>query len=443
MPFMKPKLLILCGLLLSLLLGGDKAKAQDTLTLEEAVRITLENNYDIKLVSNNLQIDRNNVSLGNAGMLPALGANFNNSNSIQDSRQLRSNGEVTERSGARNSSVNYGVGINWTVFDGFGMFARYEQLQELQKLGEANLNAAILSSIINVYNTYYDLVQQQQQLKAIEKSLEISRFRLETAQNRFEIGKAARLEVLNAQVDLNADTTNLLRQQNLYNTTQIQLNELLARDLNIKFAVANIVLIDDKLVLDQLSAQALQQNPSLKAAVYNRRIAELNLRQVKANRYPSVALNTGYNFNKSQSALGFALESRGKGLVYGVTASWNLFNGFEQRRNERNASIVIDNAQLEYEKLDQNVKAQLSAAYQTYFTSLALVQLEEKNLAIAQQNLDITLEKFNLGSISSVEFRDAQLNYVSANIRFANAQYEAKLAEISLRGIAGALNLQN
>jgi outer membrane protein len=441
MPFMKPKFLILCGLLLSLFFCGNKAKAQDTLTLEEAVRITLENNYDIKLVSNNLQIDRNNVSVGNTGMLPVVGANLNNNNSIQDSRQLRSNGEITERSGARNSSTNIGVGINWTIFDGFGMFARYEQLQELQKLGEANLNLTILNTVLDVFNTYYSLVQQQQQLKAIEKSLGISQFRLETAQNRFEIGKAARLEVLNAQVDLNADTTNLLRQQNLYNTTQIQLNELLARDLNIKFAVANDVLIDDKLVLDQLSDLALQQNPSLKAAIYNGRIAELNLRQVKANRYPSVALNTGYNFNKSKSALGFALESSGKGLVYGVTASWNIFNGFEQRRNERNASLVIDNAQIEYQKLNQNINAQLSAAYQTYYTNLALVQLEEKNLAIAQQNLDITLEKFNLGSISSVEFRDAQLNYVSASIRFASAQYEAKLAEVSLRGIAGALNL--
>lgn len=438
---MNIRIFVLTVFVLPLFFAGGRVHAQDTLTLEEAISITLENNYNIKLVANTLQMDRNNVSIGNAGMLPTVGANFNNNNSIQDSRLLLASGEVRERNGAKNSSMNVGVGITWTIFDGFRMFARYEQLQEMQKLGEANLSAAILTNVLNVFNTYYDLVQQQQQLKATEKSLEISRFRLETAQNRYEIGKAAKLEVLNAQVDLNADTTILLRQQNTFHRTQIQLNELLARDLNKKFSVAAEVSIDEQLALDQLLTLAREQNPALKAAVINRRVAELNLKQVEANRYPSVSLNTGYSLNRSRTALGFALESSGRGLVYGLSASMNLFNGFEQRRNERNASLLIDNAQLEYERLNQNINAQLTAAYENYSTSLALVKLEEKNLAIAQQNLDITLEKFSLGTLAPVAFREAQLNFVAATNRYVNALYEAKLAEISLKGIAGTLKL--
>lgn len=427
--------------LLLLLYSVNKSQAQELLTLEDAVKIALERNYDIKLSANDLRINKNNVNLANAGLLPAVTGNFTNNNSLQNSRQVRADGEVTERNNARSSNLNYGIGLNWTIFDGFGMFARYDQLHEFEKLGEANLQLTILARVADVITNYFALVQQQQQLKANLTAIDISRFRVKTAQSRFEIGKAARLEVLNAQVDFNTDTTNYLRQQDLYRNTQIALNELLAREMNVAFKVADTVIIDDKLTLAQVSERAMRQNPSLQAALVSRRIAELDLKQVRANRLPRIGLNTGYNFNQSQSALGFATQNTGRGLTYGVTASVNIFNGFLQRRNEQNAALGIDNAQLNLNKINQSITAQLAAAYQTYSTNLSLVKLETNNQEIAQRNLDITLEKFRLGSIAPIELREAQLNLVAAQVRLSTAIYQAKLAEVSLKEIAGALNL--
>jgi outer membrane protein TolC len=437
---MQHKFIFLFSLFLSVL-SIDNSQAQEILTLEDAVKIALEKNYDIKLVANDLKIDQNNVNRANAGMLPSLDATLTNNNTLQNSSQTRSTGEVTERKNARGSNLNYGAGLSWTIFDGFRMFARYDQLKEFQKLGEAELQQTILARVGDVVSTYYEIVNQQNQLRAFDSAIVISRLRVQTAQNRFIIGKAARLEVLNAQVDLNTDTTNLVRQQELYRNTQIRLNELMARDVNIVFKVPNELFIDNKLTLDQLNTLAMQQNPTLKAALINRRVAELELKQVKANRYPTINLNTGYNFNRSESALGFATLNTGRGLSYGVSASLNIFNGFLQRRTEQNASTLIENAQLQYEQTNLNIKSQLATAYQTYLTSLTLVTLEENNQKIAKQNLDITLDKYRLGSISPVEFRDAQLNYLNARVRFNNAQYLAKVAEISLKEIAGALNL--
>jgi outer membrane protein TolC len=417
------------------------ARAQETLTLEEAIRITLERNYDIRISSNNLQIDKNNVNRANAGMIPALTGNFTNSQTLQNSRQERADGQVTERNNARGSNLNYGVSLNWTIFDGFGMFARYDQLKELERLGQANLQLSILTRVSDVISYYFDLVQQQQLVKANLAAIDISRFRVQTAQNRFQIGKAARLEVINAQVDLNTDTTNLLRQQQLYRSTQVQLNELLARDVQTPFTVADTMMIDDKLMLEQLSEKALQLNPTLQAAVISKRIAQLALKNVKSARMPRIGVTTGYNFNESQSALGFATQTSGRGLNYGLTASINIFNGFLQRQNERNAAVRINNAELEHDRVQQNVKAQLAAAYQTYQTNLALVLLERNNQQLAKRNLDITLDKYRLGSIAPIEFRDAQLNYLNARIRASNAQYQAKVAEIALKEIAGNVNL--
>lgn len=435
------RLIFLLVSVIALFGATTKTRAQEILTLEEAVRLALEQNYDIKLVNNDLIIDRNNVNRANAGMLPALNAQLINNNTLQNSSQTRATGEVTERKNARGSTLNYGVGLSWTIFDGFRMFARYDQLKELQKLGEAELQQTILTRVGDVVSTYYELVNQQNQLRAYDSAVAISRLRLQTAQNRFTIGKAARLEVLNAQVDLSTDTTNLLQQQVLYRNTEIRLNELLARDVNLVFRVPEALVIDDKLTLPQLTALAARQNPALRAALINKRVAELDLKQVKANRLPAITLNSGYNFNRSEAALGFATLNVGRGFNYGVAASVNVFNGFLQRRNEQNAATLIDNAQLQYERTNLTLNAQLATAYQSYLTSLTLVTLEERNQKIAKQNLEITLEKYRLGSIAPVEFRDAQLNFVNARVRFNNAQYVAKLAEISLKEIAGALNL--
>ncbi len=321
------------------------------------------------------------------------------------------------------------------------MFARYDQLKELRSLSEENLRLAMLGKVADVVNLYYDLVQQQQQLAAYDTIIAISRSRVNTAQSRFEIGKSSRLEVLNAQVDFNTDTTNLIRQRTLYYNTRIQLNEQLAREVGTDFRVVDTIDIDNTLVLSDLSTRAAQQNPALQVALINKRVAELELRQVRADRYPVIGLNAGYTFTNSRSALGFATSSRGRGLDYGVTASVNIFNGFNQRRLENNARILIDNAQIVYERTNQNVQSQLATAYQTYVTSLALMQIEKDNQAIAARNLEITLDKFKLGSIATVEFRAAQVNYINATTRYTTAQYEAKLAEVFLRELAGMLGV--
>jgi outer membrane protein TolC len=421
---------------------SQSAYAQERLTLEQAVQIALENNYDIKLTKNDIEIAKTNVSRANAGMLPIVTGNFNTNNTSSNTKQTLSSGLTQERNGAKNSNLAYGPVVNWRVFDGFGMFARYDQLKELQQLGETNFRLTVQTTLADVINNYYDLVQQQQQIKALDGAVDISRLRLTNSQNRYSIGRAAKLEVLAATVDLNTDTTNLLRQLNLYRGTKIRLNELLARDVSVDFIVSDTIIIQNKILLKDLQAVANQQNPGLHLAIINKRIAELNLKQVKALRYPTVSLNTGYNFNKSTSELGFAQNSVGRGFNYGMSASINVFNGMLQNRNEKNASIEIDNAQLEYEKINQNVSAQLNSLYQTFQTNLELMRLEQQNLEVARQNLDITMEKYRLGSVAPLEFREAQRNYIDASARFTNSQYQAKLAEISLQQLSGTLLLE-
>jgi len=415
--------------------------AQEALSLEEAVTIALANNYDIRLVTKDLSIAENNVSVGNAGMLPSVDADISEAAAIQNIEQTRV-GNVTEhRNGAQNRSLAYGVNLDWTLFDGLQMFTRYDQLKELKRLGESNMKEAILATVYDVVSNYFDLVQQQQLINATRTALDLSAFRYQTAENRYQIGRASKLEVLAASVDLNADTTTLLRQRDQYKRTQIRLNELLARDVNTEFGVADTMIIAGDLQYEALAAKAAELNPTLQSAIINHRVSELELKRVKGERYPVVRVTSAYTRSRSRSELGFATQSRNNGFSYGIAANMNIFNGFQQRRNERNAQYSMEEAKIAVDQVKQNIEAQLLAAYQTYLMNLELVRLEERNRDIAQQNMDITLEKFKLGSIAPLEFREAQRNFVDASTRFSTAQYQAKLAEITLNQIAGTLKM--
>ena len=417
--------------------------AQELLTPGEAIRIALENNYRIKIARNELEADRTAVSWGNAGILPAVGLTANSSNSVQSTRQTRSSGDVIEVDNARNNNLNYGVVADWTLFDGFKMFARYDQLQELEKLGEAELQETILNRVSEVLITYYDLVQQQQQLLALDSTLVISEQRVELAQNRFTIGRSSRLEVLNAQVDLNTDRTTLLRQREVFRNTKIRMNEILARDPQVEFEVQKEIPVDEDLFLENLEQLALAQNPSLQAQIINRNINRLELKQVKADRYPTIAANTGYIFSQNESPVGFTTFGRSEGFNYGFTARMNIFNGFNQNRNERIARLQLENSEIAIEEQSLSLQSRLHTAYQTYLTNLSLMELEKDNEAIARRNLDITMEKFRIGTIPTIEFRTAQLNYINAIVRLSNAKFQAKLSEITLKEFAGQLALEN
>lgn len=423
--------------LVLLLAVSQYGNAQELLRLEDAIQLALKNNYDIRLASNDLKIDEAGVGVANAGMLPKVDATFAQNNSIQHTKQTQSTGAVRELDNAKNNSISYGVNMGWTVFDGFRMFARYDQLKTLQKQGETELKLTIMTKISDVMSGYYDLVQQQQLLRALDTAIVISKQRLQTAENRFTIGKASKLEVLNAQVDLNTDASNLLKQKEMFQNAKIRFNELLARETDTDFKVVEAGMINDKLQLTELREQTKKQNPQLQLALINKRVAELNLKQVKAKRYPVITLNTGYNINNSQSSLGFTSQSTARGLNYGVTASVPVFNGFLQNRNEKIARLQVENTNMLIEQQNKSIDTQLATAYQTYLTNIELAKLEKQNELIAKRNLEITLDKFKIGTISTIEFRSAQENYINAVARHSSAKFEAKISEISLEEIAG------
>ncbi len=431
---------IIIALLLLFIFSVSKANAQEVLSLEDAVAITLKNNYDIKIAKNSLKINETNNSIGNSGMLPNISATIQENKTTANTTQVQSDGTQKTLNGAKNLGFSYGVGLNWTVFDGFKMFAKREQLQALEKQGAAQLKMAIISKISDVYTAYYDLVQQQQQIMALDSAIVISNQRVTLAQNRYTIGKASKLEVLNAQVDLNTDRSSLLQQKQMLKTSKISLNEIMARAVATEFVVANSITVDEQLKIDELKSLAEKQNPQLESQILAKNIAELQLKQVKSGRYPTITVNSGYNYTHSEASLGFVTQSTGKGITYGFSAALPIFNGGLQNRNEKIAKLQLDTTSQTLEQQKLSLQSQLASAFESYSINKELIKVEESNLAIARQNMDITLAKFKIGTITAIDFRTAQQNLLNAKVRYSNAQFQAKLFEISLKELSGSLS---
>lgn len=419
-----------------------QAQTDTVLSLKDAVEIALKNNYHIQLSKNNSTVAQNNVTLGNAGFLPQVGGTFTTTHSIQNTTQTRSDGTVNVIHGANNASTSYGPNLNWTIFNGFGMFANYDALKQYNQLSQVQSRDTIQSTIASVIETYYNLINLNEGLKALQGAIAISRTQLRIANDKFQVGRASKLEVLNAQVGLNTDTANYLNQLQQFKAAKIQMNQLLVRNLQTNFAVGDTIIVDDKLVLGDILSKAENQNPAILSAQINKRISEINLKQVQAGRYPQVSVNSGYAISNSQTPAGFARSQDTKGFSYGLTATINIFNGFNQNRLERNARIGIDNASINYKQITLNVQAQISNLYVSYLSGLDLMKLGQSNVEVAKRNLDISLEKYKLGNITPLEIREAQRNYLDAQSKFFTAQYQSKSAEIMLKEITGSINIE-
>jgi len=412
--------------------------AQELLTLEEAINLALKNNHDIKISKNTFEIALNNFSLGNAGFLPTVDLNSGYSKSSNNTRQEYFDGRSINRTGAISSSLNLGVTLNWTIFDGFSSIINYNKLKETKNLVEITSIVTSEEIITSVMFAYYDILRQKEILKALKEGIAISEQRVKIAEEKYKVGTASKTELLQAKADLNADRNTLLRQEIELKNAKVNLNLLLGRDPNIDFDVVDTIKIK-KLSVDDLLSKANQNNRLISISQRNMEIAKLNLSNTRAKLFPRVNFFIGYNFTRSKSQAGFIASNQNLGLNYGLSFSFNLFNGFNSLREYENSRIEVLNSEIKLEQIKNAVKAQILKFYESYSTSLKLIEFEKENLEIARENVDIAIERYRLGALTPLELREAQKTYIDAESRLISALYQAKIAEINLLKLSGEL----
>ena len=284
--------------LLILLFSTLTSSAQKTLTIEEAIATALQNNYAIQLSKNDSAVAALDYSFRNAAFLPrvngSFGGNYNNNNQ----RQKFADGTERKLNDISSNTYNAGIQLNWIVFDGLKMFATRDKLEEFVKLGELGIKQQVVNTIASVITNYYAIVRQKQQLKALNDQIQLSAERVKLAQYKLDIGVGAKPDVLQSKVDLNAQKAAFLSQETLMAQLREQLNQVINIEPESKYLVSDTILINMSVALGDIQANLEKNNPDLLMAQKNIDIAKLVLKERKADRFPTVSLNSGYTFNR-------------------------------------------------------------------------------------------------------------------------------------------------
>ena len=427
-----------------LLLCGSAFAQEKVYTLQECLNEGLQNNYSLKIQRNNQQVSDNNATLGNAGFLPTADLSGRYSGSSQDTEtKLRDTREIVKENGIFNQTIDAGVNLNFTIFEGFNISTTYKKLKELQGQGELNTRIAVENLVAGITAEYYNYIQQQIRLKNFKYAVALSKERLRVVEQRYRIGNFSGLDYQQAKVDFNSDSSAFMKQQEALQSSAIALNELLAREnLNVPIAVADTSIeVASELQFEHLMNSMMENNTSLLSARRDSRLAMLDYKLKVSQTYPYVRLNAGYGYTLNKYNKGNNYHRGSLGADFGVTIGMNIFDGNNLRRERRNAKINIENARLEQTDMEQTLKSDLYNIWQAYRNNLQVLDLEKENLVTARLNYEIAMERYMLGDLSGIEMREAQKSLLNAEERLLTASYNTKLCEISLLQISGQVQV--
>lgn len=412
----------------------------DTLSISQAISIALDKSYAIRIAKNEAEIAKVNTTYASAGMLPSVTASLGRTGGVNTINQSLLSGQEIIRESAGNSGTNAGIALNWTLFDGFGMFASYDRLQTLKDIGELRLRASMQQTIGNVLRAYCSMVRNQSLIKAATERVNLSKEGLRLASLRYSVGRSGEQEQLQATVEMHADSVSLMRLKEQLRQSRLQLNIALGGYKDTVYMVSAeypTLTINDDIMNPEV---ILKNNPELLAVKAGTIAADAMLRQMESRAYPTLSLNSEYNFNQASNDGSFVVTSRVRGASFALTAQYSLLDGFRLGQQIERAMIEKQNTELQTEQVIEQLKSSHAIAKGSYLTSSSIVDLQEQNISIAEKNANIALERYKQGALSNYDFRITAQSVFEARSTLAQARFDKAVSALELLLLTGSIN---
>jgi outer membrane protein TolC len=437
----KLKLVIVFSFLSSSLFAQDTILPSKALTLEDAISIALESNHNIKIANRTTEIASNNATLGNAGLLPTVSASGSYTGSVQDTeiRFAGGNPPNVNETGAGSNTLAGSITASYVLFDGFGNYYTFQNLKKLEEQSGVTARLQIEGTLIQVISQYLSVLLEKESLTIAGQSIARSLDRLQRVEERFSLGSSTRLDVLNAEVDLNADSVSYLQANARLNNAKRNLLIELGANPTDELTIDDEISINSGLQASDLLASSSQNSASLVLSRLASESAGLQLKQSRAGRFPILSLSGGYSYSESEFDAGFQEFQKLTGFNGGITLSVNLFNGFRRETQIQNAQVALKNNEESLVLAQKSVERDVMNLYEDYQTNLFLIDKEMINLETAELNFERSEQLFETGQITSTQFREAQLNISRVQQNIVRLKIQAKLAEIGLLQLAGQL----
>jgi len=411
---------------------------QDILLADQAVKMAIENNFDIKRSRNATEIAKNEASKFNTGQLPTVSLTGAANWSIDNTNVTFQSGDETTLTWVSTQNAAATLTASYTIFDGFFRKYNIKQLSQQYLLTELQIQAAMENLAAQTLSQYYKVAALENTMIILTEAIDISQQRLKRAQVQVEYGQVSELDMLNAQVDLNNDSLNYQNAILLLENAKRGLNRLMVSDVNTNYQVASNLDFFQNIDQDGLRQNVVQQNIQLEQIDKNIAIGNITIDMANANKLPSLGANLsyGYNYNKNNPS-SFLASSNSNGLTAGLTLSWNIFDGGSTKVAIENAKLNVIDLEYQKEQMLYDLTTDFDIAWANYKNTLMIYETNQKNELINRQNFERTEEQFKIGQINSVEFRQAQLNLLNAQNGLIGSTFDVKISEVQLLLLSG------
>jgi len=435
-------------LLLVLIISISTAEitfAQENITLQEAFERALMENHDIRILQFERRQSENNVFRGNAGQLPTLDLVGSAELSIEDADLEVADFDVegppqieqVSIDGSEQRVFNAAVELNYTLFDGFRGKYRYRQLQSENRTTQLSTRIEMENTLLEVAIAYLDVLRERENVKVREENLLISEERLMRIREDRAFGSATELDVLNAEVNFNADTIEITSAKTGLENARRNLSFLLGMEDDEVPNPVDQFRVNKDLAEDALLANALEENAALLLAEEQIRNAELGKNISVSGRYPSISLRGSYGYFRQRIDASNLPLIETIGVTAGVTLRYNLFNGSQRNREIQNREISIKSNREQLNSIQKEIRTEVMNTYSRYSNILEQIRLSRLNLETAEKNFENSREAFQLGQITSIELREAQVNLLNEQLRINNLTFLAKQNEFVLLILSG------
>jgi outer membrane protein TolC len=427
-------------LLVVVFVFGNEINAQEKLSLSDAVKIALQNSYDIKLVENSATIAKNNNSYGVAGALPTVSSTLNNNNTQTTINQTFPDpSRNTTRSGVEGSTVSGNLSVSMILFNGFRIAATKSRLESIEKQTAATLQNQLLNTSSIVMQQYYNVVRQEAFLKTIQKSIEASEQRVAIVKTRQDVGVANQADVLQSNIDLNALIQARQNQLVVIDQAKADLYNSMVVPATSNYSLDESIMVDQNIKMAEVEAK-MKDHPLLQSAQQLINVNQFIEKETRAIMYPTLRANTGYNYNSNQSGAGFILLNESYGTFIGVNLALPIYNGGASKRAYTNAKIATQSAKLQLENATLDLNTELFKTYKNYLNSIKQAPIEQENFKMSQELLGLVMQKYQLGQATMVDVKQAQQSFETAGFRLTSLQFTAKIAEIELKRLSNQLS---
>ena len=439
---------------LLILLTASCVRAQQELSLDEAIQLGLANNFDIRLARADLDVARNNDDYALTGKPPVISLGLSPGVSYRNTSNPAS---IVASSSILTYNVSPTSNLNWTLFNGGRVEISKERLGQLAELSEAQLQLQVENSIAGIVAAYYGAVVQQEQLGVLERVLGLSRDRIEYQRVRAEFGQAGLFNELQARDAYLSDSTNLVLQRANYRVALTNLLQRMgAEDLGPAIELTTPLRIDetppDPAALEQ---ELLAANPQLRVLRLNETLAATNTRLIETEYKPLVGLNLGGSYDisvatgtqtfdfggdqpsREQELPGVAARTLAGQL--GLSASYVLFDGGNRDVRTQTARLQEITSRLETDAATQQLRTALQNALTQYRNQVEVVAITERLIENAERNIAIAEERFRGGTINSFDYRAIQLSLVNAEFQLLNARLAVKNTETEIARLTGGV----